>query len=704
MIDIATREPYINIIFGNFYCPGYDDEKFVDETMGLIRKLGFNSVMLDTKDSEDFRERVAGGVPSTYVKMQEFMMKSAKKNGLTFNFLLLYLNGDNLYPHIRFSPPVLGEGISYYDGTPARWYKYWSETARDTMTEHVKQMMELYSDNYCVCDNDGKLVKPVCSMWDPVVAPSFDEEGRNRYRAFLKKIYDGDIEKLNKAYGINAKDFETLSPEEYHYELKYEGVFTESDVENLSPRFMVRRDNLLWKICELSDYFESMKERLHNVDNLFLCPDLSQWGYLMNIDGRTQVDDDNDYSDLWDTSVRGIDMYGLADHLDCTHFITVPVLPDGHPDAYVTSIQHSMMRVMNEGRPMIGGTYYGRYIYRDIFNLLTPEEIVGTMAACGADGYNAYGINGLDDGGVVNRMDDTFMESLTRGNNWFTRVIPKRKGERKKEAAILFPLEMSNFEPFEVSGNTTRRLDLLGYYKMCCDLGIQTDVISTHEIEKGDLDDYKILIVTANDCYKALSHERSESMIRKWVMDGGILLHGPMDQLAESVFDIQGEIAEKKPFYKEGEKVIIAQGNKFCSYNDGEMIAKYVDGKGCITCRKMGKGKIYSAGVMLGASCASKNIPHVPYDQGNKEMYPFALSKSRIFEDIIFEAVKPVSPICEKGIEVGVFDNGYVVVNHRSVPYILPKGMHYADTTFGADEGMPDNIIMAHSAAWIQKG
>ena len=99
----------MNVIFGNFYSPAFDDENFVDETMGLIKELGFNSVMFDTKAWEDFRDRYETGALSQYVKMQEYMAKSAHEHDLFYNFLLLYLNGDNLYPHIRYSPPIFGE-------------------------------------------------------------------------------------------------------------------------------------------------------------------------------------------------------------------------------------------------------------------------------------------------------------------------------------------------------------------------------------------------------------------------------------------------------------------------------------------------------------------------------------------------------------------------------------------------------------------
>lgn len=57
-------------------------------------------------------------------------------------------------------------------------------------------------------------------------------------------------------------------------------------------------------------------------------------------------------------------------------------------------------------------------------------------------------MNGLDDGGVLNRMEDDFLDSLRRGNTWCAEVIPKRGKSKFKEIAILFPSEMSDYEPF----------------------------------------------------------------------------------------------------------------------------------------------------------------------------------------------------------------------------------------------------------------
>lgn len=723
LVSRTDNRLYINVIFGNFYSPAYDDEAFIDETMRLIKELGFNSVMFDTKAWEDFKERYETGALSQYVKMQEYMGASAREHGLGYNFLLLYLNGDNLYPHIRFSPPIFGEETVYYDGTPGKWYKYWSDRAKCSMKEHVERIMERYGAGCerCVVSDGARsgageeqVVIPVCSMWDPVAAPSFDEEGRQRYREFLRTLYQGSISRLNAAYGTAAGDFKELEPEEYWYSLKYgDGFLTEEDIRRQTPQFYLWRDQSLWKAKELELYFQDMQTLLKEKNpQLFLCPDLSQWGYFLNIYGRTQADADNAFSDLWDTAVRGIDMYALAPYLDSCHFITVPVTPDGYPDAYAVSCQHSMMRVMNEGRQMIGGIYWGRYIYNDLYAFLSPAEMIGTMTACGIDGYTCYGVNGLDDGGVLNRMDQSFLDSLALGNRWCGEVIPLRAGSRKKEIALLFPSEMALMEPFETGDNKIRRLDLLGWYRLCCDLGYQVDVVSSHQIEQGGLLEYRILIVPANDCYHAAAHSQSEAKIREWVKAGGVLLHGPDDALAASCFGIAGEPCEKMP-YRYG-KTVIPQGAAFCRYHGGKTVAEYIDGAGCCVAEYAGDilteldgpclGAVYAFGVQIGASYAAKNIPHVPYGQGNQEMYPLIQSKTTLVQDILDRYLTPASGIRERGIETGVFENGMVIVNHRSEPYELPVTASSYVYQYPPQRRDNRQVLAGHSAVWVSQG
>ena len=115
-----------------------------------------------------------------------------------------------------------------------------------------------------------------------------------------------------------------------------------------------------------------------------------------------------------------------------------------------------------------------------------------------------------------------------------------------------------------------------------------------------------------------------------------------------------------------------------------------------------GMGAVYSFGVQIGASYAAKNIPHVPYEQGNKEMYPIIQSGTTLVKDILYHYVAPVSGICERGIETGVFENGMVIVNHRSTPYVLPdkfKIEKYQYLFHAVQDGK--GILAGHEAVWV---
>ena len=668
ILEQKEKKPYISVWFGNFYRPAYDDREFVKEAVSLIKEWGFNSVRLDSKDWEDFRERFAGGEPSEFVAMQEFIQQELKRQGLSHEFLALYLNGDNLYPNIRFSPPVYGESVTKLNGEDGKWYRYWSDKAKACMTEHVRELLENYGDNHTLIELEGSVKKPLCSMWDPIVAPSFDEEGRSRYLNWLSEHYDHDIRKLNQAYQTDADSFLTLKPEDYWFEAKYgdNPDISGDEFRQMTQKVRMMADNKRWKSEELELYFKDMQKRLKETDpGLYLCPNLAQWGYFLTVDGAMLSG--VGMADLWDTAVRGIDIYRLAEYVDSTNFISVPVTPYGDPDAYVTAFHHNVMRNMNRDRDFLGGIYWGRFLYNHIYETITPCEIIASIVASQAAGYTSYGMCGLDDGGVLHRMEPCFNESLKRGNAWAKEVIPLLGKLRRAETAILFPQAMALYESMQTDGNKERRLDTLGYYKSCCDSGAAVDIIDREVVKNvSEMMQYKVLILACDDCYLLDRDEKLERAVREFVERGGWLLHGPYSQLAEMSLEIKAiPHQEDAVFFKEKGML---KSIDYCTYEDGVSICTYLsDGKPAVIKRSRGKGTVYSFGFNYGYSYIAKISPHVPLSQKNNELYPINMMKKDLLNEILISALNS-----EKqrsiNIETAEFDNGKIVINHTSYP------------------------------------
>lgn len=69
------------------------------------------------------------------------------------------------------------------------------------------------------------------------------------------------------------------------------------------------------------------------------------------------------------------------------------------------------------------------------------------------------------------------------------------------------------------------------------------------------------------------------------------------------------------------------------------------------------------------------------------------------WEDLLGVCGKPVSGICERGIEAGVFETGMVLVNHRSTPYEI--GNLKGNRKF--TNPVNDTVLLPHSAVWIER-
>ncbi len=688
MIENKEGKPYLSLWFGNFFEPAFNSKEFVKEGIHTIKDLGFNNVQLDSKSWQDFFDRYAGGEASDYVRMQEYMMECIKQEGLSHSFLAIYLNGDNLYPNIRFSPPVIGESTVRLNGRYGNYYKYWSDKAQQSMLDHLKGLYTLYGGNAARITVNGEEKSPVCTMWDPIAEMSFDQDGMNHYRNWLKNRYR-DINAFNSAYQTGYASFDDIQPEYYWFNPSREAEPTKADYDNRTPLYYRFTDNLRYKNDVVVQYFATMQRKIKEQDaGLYLSPILSQWGMFLNINSENL---------LWDTSRRGIDPYRVAPFVDNCSFMSVPCTDEGDADAYASSCQNSMIRCMNPGREFSVGFYLGRYLYQDIYSVVTPCEIIGTAAASGASGHYAYGYCGLDDGGVMHKLGDPFQSSLRDGNNWAKEVLPRIKGARLKQAALLYPAEMALVEPYSIEGNPQRRRDLLGYYHSLCDAGIACDVIHPAQAADGALADYQVLVVPADSCYEAGIEPGLEEAIYAFAQRGGIVFCDVGHPLASRLFGLKMTPHEHQCVrYVEG---IIPTGEVFASIEGGQAVAHYEDdGLTAIAALPVGKGMVYAFGFLYGTEYIAKKTGAVPTQYRNREYYPLCVVEHDPFKELLLQHVNAPLPAA-KGIETACFDGCYVVVNHTSYPWdvsYLPQNRIFQQPCGGS-------ILMPHSAVFASE-
>ena len=679
----------LGLWFGNFFEPFYSDREAVRRGIAEAADLGFTSLNLDSKPWEDFFARYRGEPASQYVGMQEFMMAEAQKHGLDWTHLALYLCGDNLYPTIRDVPPVRGAESILPDGRPMGTYKYWSPKAQQTMVDHVLGLLKLYASGMHRRP-DGRIVMQ--TMFDPIPKPSFDAEGKQKYLTWLAVRYDHDIGKLNARYGLAARTFAELTPVDYwlHPEqLDWVGcaIPTSDDFARRSSNFHRWIDNQTWLAGLMEEYFATMKANWREfAPQLFAEPVLHQWGYFFN-------PPDQPY---WPTAKRALDVWRVAPHVDGVLYITSPLNAENQPDAMPVSVEGAIMRSANGHRPFTGGLYLGRHVNGDIYRTVPPAEAIGTLVAAGAVAMHAYGYSGLDDGGVLFRMDDTFKDSLRAGNRWAQEVMPLLDQPRAKEVAILFPREMSLYEPLPVDAGGRHRMDLLGWYQQFTDLGWHVDILHPDQVVAGAVRDYRHLVVPTNSLYDLGDNTALETAVRAFVKGGGTVLHGPHCELARRALGIEEETIEfdcltsycrsgfmprsdRDGSTESGHKApptvgnspgedIIPHGWSTVAFLGGQPLATYLQtGKSALAETRLGNGRVFSIGFQYGYAYSRRTMPIVPPQYGKREMHPVVLLKETPVASLV--GTSPLAPLPpRKGVEFARFGSRLVIVNHRASP------------------------------------
>ncbi|MBK7819967.1 MAG: hypothetical protein IPJ61_02545 [Tessaracoccus sp.] len=683
----SPENPRLQLWFGNFFEPFHSDAEAMRHGLAEVANLGFTTINLDSKPWEDFFARYRGEPASGYVGMQELMMAEAAARGMDYTCLALYLSGDNLYPTIRDVPPVRGEETIRPDGTPMGTYKYWSSRAQESMVAHVTGLLDLYGAGMRR-SADGRVLMQ--TMFDPIAKPSFDDDGRRHYLNWLSNRYAGDVTRLADAYGVEASSFDDLQPSQYWLRPEEVGWLdcalpTAADIAARTPDFRRWVDNQAYLADVLVNYFADMAPHWRRL-GVSAEPILHQWGYFFTPPGRPE----------WQTGQRALDVYRIAPHVDNAWFITAPLNAESRPDAMVVSVDAAIMRAANGGSRFSAGVYLGRHVNQGIYDIVTPAEAVATLVAGGANGYHAYGYSGLDDGGVLYRMDDGVKQSVRDGNAWAAQVIPLLTEPRAREVALLFPAETNLYEPLELDEGGRHRMDLLGWYRQFTDLGWHVDILHPDQVAAGALADYATLVIPANPLYDVGDNAALESAVAAFVDGGGTVFHGPGCGPARAL----GIVEQPHEFdCIAWEDELIPHGWSIVAYPAATALGSYLgSGLPALAETRRGAGTVYSFGFEYGYAYCRQHMPIVPPQYGKREQHPLVLLRRTPVEALIGSSPLAVLPP-SRGLEVARFGDRAVVINHRSHPIDIGalSGRRVISQVPGAPGWLP-----GHAAAYVE--
>jgi hypothetical protein len=235
--------------------------------------------------------------------------------------------------------------------------------------------------------------------------------------------------------------------------------------------------------------------------------------------------------------------------------------------------------------------------------------------------------------------------------------------------AILFPREMSLYEPLEVDAGGRHRMDLLGWYQQFTDLGWHVDIVHPRDAIHGGLAGYRHLVLPTNSLEDLADDHLLEAAVRDFVTGGGDVWHGPGSWLARKVFGIQEEAVD---FDAIGwDEDIIPHGWSTVAFTDGVPLARYLlSGRTALAEYRFGTGRVLSFGFQFGYAYCRSTMPVVPACYGKREMHPVVLLQETPVAVLAGRPAQPVLPPI-RGVECARFGSRAVIVNHRSSPISL---------------------------------
>ena len=685
-------KPLFSAWFGNFFEPYFSSKEAVTDGLKDLKSLGFNGIVLDSKLWSNFSGYFKKGELTPYVEMQLYIVECCKDLGLGVSFLPLYLCGDNLYYlGIYDYPPEFVNPPIDADGKPMIGYRHWSD---EQLEAHIEHCLNLYvriagPTAQKAVDGSGNKRMPFYFYHEPFSLPSFDEDGQNHYRSWLKGRYA--IEEINRRYGSNFSSIDAMTFRDYWYKPEGVGICPEvptiDEYENRDVSVYRYADNQLYRLEVMRNYFKKLCAGLRERNSdFYLYPGLAQWKYFYP---------DRRNFKPWDMSLRGFDLWDVGEFADSATFTTLPLDVQGIPNCYVVSNETAMMRSASKGDGFIASLYMGRYTEIDVYNFVTPEEVIATAFAEGASDLNVYGYNGLDDGGNYGLWPAEHKDSLKRGLNWFSDVREIAGHRTKSNVAILHPFASSVIENVALGEVFFKnRHDLLGWHIQLADCGLNPDVVHNNQVKRGCLSNYDLLCLSADPMYDVLRDSELEKEIIAFVQRGGIVMHSAASGLAKTVFPTGASPHDRDTFVW-NEKVAV-DSPCFMSFADGEVLAYYLaDKKAAIVRQAIGKGFVYSFGFNYGYAYADKHHLPMTGSYGRDDHYPLTIIKKTPAESFLSQ--HNLSQKRHRGIEIVFFEKGRVIINHTSYPYRL-DAKNVITTQHGSSVW-----LAGHSAAYCGK-
>ena len=206
-----------------------------------------------------------------------------------------------------------------------------------------------------------------------------------------------------------------------------------------------------------------------------------------------------------------------------------------------------------------------------------------------------------------------------------------------------------------------------------------------------------VLLIPAAECYHAVRSDTAEEALRRFVKQGGIIIHGPDADPVRLAFGLKAEATAGQCFTYRAEGGL-PSGRDFVSW-EGEPIAFWrEEKKACISRTAWGRGAIYSLGFPAGFQYVSRTAPHVPFTQRNNELYPISMMQKDPLRDLLAQSAERDAPMAMKDIECTEFEYGWVVISHRAAPVRIPIHGSWHGTQPGTE-----GVLPGHSAVWIEK-